>query len=269
MSGPPAGAHAGSPAWCGGRGRAPHAVRGSVVSAYAISSSGAVVRVRQRVVRSAAAPASALVRTGWLTQPVCSPFVPFHGPGGSSSSLVLLSGGNTVTFENTNPDPEHINGYFRPYHERQQQRLPQCARQFFITIGNSPAHVVIAPDPRDTRRIAAMRRVEAEEDIMQRARQELSCPAPWDVFRFSARFAPDRFDVWMFDHAAYWPCPVCDASTPPHRQHRSARVQVSDLPPRDLRLREDSVDRLSRPRPAGSRRAVAAGSRQVDVSNAR
>jgi hypothetical protein len=132
------------------------------------------------------------------------------------------SGGNTVTFENTDPDPEHLNEYFRLYLNGSNNGCRNGHDSSFITIGATPAHVVVAPDPRDTKRIAAMRKVEAEEEIMQRARQELSCPAPWDVFRFSARFAPDRFDVWMFDHAAYWPCPVCErqllriGSTDPH-----------------------------------------------------
>lgn len=114
-----------------------------------------------------------------------------------------------MTFENTNPDPEHINGYFRAYMNGSSNGCRNGHDSSPLTIGNSPAHVVIAPDPRDTRRIAAIKRVEAEEDLMQRARYELSCPAPWDVFRLTAQFAPDRFDVWMFDHAAYWPCPLC------------------------------------------------------------
>jgi hypothetical protein len=136
-------------------------------------------------------------------------------------SPVLLLEEILVTFANTDPDPEHINGYFRLYLNGSSDGC-RNGQSSFITIGASPAHVVVAPDPRDTRRIASMRKVEAEEEIMQRARQELSCPAPWDVFRFSARFAPDRFDVWMFDHAAYWPCPVCErqflriGSTDPH-----------------------------------------------------
>jgi hypothetical protein len=127
-----------------------------------------------------------------------------------------------VTFENTDPDPEHINGYFRLYLNGSSNGCRKGHESSSITIGSSPAHVVVAPDPRDTKRIAAIMRVAGEEELLQRARQELSCPAPWDVFRFSARFAPDRFDVWIFDHAAYWPCPICVrqllrvGSTDPH-----------------------------------------------------
>jgi hypothetical protein len=127
-----------------------------------------------------------------------------------------------VTFENNEPDPEHINGYFRLYMNGSSNGCRNGHDSSSLAIGKSPAHVVIALDPRDTKRIDAKRRGEAEEDMLQRARQELSCPAPWDVFRLSARFAPDRFDFWMFDHAAYWPCPICErqllrvGSTDPH-----------------------------------------------------
>ena len=103
-----------------------------------------------------------------------------------------------------------------------------------------------------------MKKVAGEEEILQRARRELNCPAPWDVFRFSARFAPDRFDVWMFDHAAYWPCPVCErqlpriGSTDPHvfRWRTGRRVIY-------VYVKIPLI--VSRSWLAGSRRAVAAG----------
>jgi hypothetical protein len=128
-----------------------------------------------------------------------------------------------VTFENTNPfHLAGINGHFKKPMNGSSNGCRNGRDSSSITVGNTPAHVVIAPDPADFERVAALAKMyDADADI-DSVREELSCQAPWDIFRVSARHAPSRFDVWIFDHAAYWPCPVCErlflrvGNTDPH-----------------------------------------------------
>jgi hypothetical protein len=60
-----------------------------------------------------------------------------------SSSPVSLPGGNTVTFKNT--DPEHINAYFKTLVNGSSNGCRNAHDSSSLTIGNTPAHVVIAP----------------------------------------------------------------------------------------------------------------------------
>jgi hypothetical protein len=129
-----------------------------------------------------------------------------------------------VTFENDNPF--HLagkNGHLKKPVNGSREGCRTGRGSSSITIGSTPAHVVVAPDPADYARVTALTKAYDEGEIdIDSVRDELNCQSPWDIFRFSARYGPSRFDVWMFDHAAFWPCPLCTrelpriANTDPH-----------------------------------------------------
>ena len=63
--------------------------------------------------------------------------------------------------------------------------------------------------PRDVGREAATARARAQSAELRRIRRDLDCEPPWDISEIHVSGPQDRYDVWVFDQAGYWPCPSC------------------------------------------------------------
>jgi hypothetical protein len=77
-------------------------------------------------------------------------------------------------------------------------------------------------DIRDPGREAAVARAQTQSPELRRIRRHLDCEPPWDIGEIHVSGHQDRYDVWVFDQAGYWPCPSCSrqlagrAHTPTH-----------------------------------------------------
>lgn len=63
--------------------------------------------------------------------------------------------------------------------------------------------------PRDLGREAAIARAQSQSAALRRIRRDLDCEPPWDIGEVHMSGHQDRFDIWVFDQAGYWPCPSC------------------------------------------------------------
>jgi hypothetical protein len=63
--------------------------------------------------------------------------------------------------------------------------------------------------PRDFGREAAIARAQAQSAELRRIRRELDCEPPWEIGEIHVSGHQDRYDVWVFEQAGYWPCPSC------------------------------------------------------------
>lgn len=62
---------------------------------------------------------------------------------------------------------------------------------------------------RDFGREAAVARAQMQSPALRRIRRDLDCEPPWDIGEIHVSGHQDRYDVWVFDQAGYWPCPSC------------------------------------------------------------